>query len=437
MTRAAPRPPSPPASRPTLARLLPWWWVGAVLLLVGGSALVAISPIRDAATLADVPEATLALPTGYVLLAPASGLLDTLTLLSLRQHVAVLLTLGALFALWWWRWGSRVPASVLRSRRLVRHAARIALALLGLLVAYAAAILLPRPMASLEVGVDVAAVDFHAHTKYSHDGRWNWTPEDVRRWHRDAGYAVSYISDHRTFEGAREGWANNPRFAGQNTTLIPAIEVVWRGEHVNVLDADRMYHGLLTPTLRDMDDDALRLASLVPSREPVVVETLPGNLDHLAAASGTGTAGVRAIELVDGSPKGLGQTRRERARIVHLADSLHLALVAGSDSHGWGYVAQGWTLMRLPGWRAATPEQLSEGISNTIRVTGSAATRVVERRVADTESGLALPFTLPLVLWTMFRTLSGDERLLWIAWTLAAAGFVWWRRRRRASLPLP
>jgi hypothetical protein len=424
----------PAPVRPWRTRLRPYWWVAAVPLLVGLSALWATSPIRDAVTLRDVPEATLQRPAGYILLGPVSALLDTLTLLSLRQHVAVVLTLALGYGLWWWRRGRCVPVGVLPARRFFRRAVRLLLAVVALALVYAAAILMPRPMAGLDVGPSLLAIDFHAHTQYSHDGRWHWSPDRVRAWHRETGYAVSYISDHRTFEGARAGWATNPSLAGENTVLLPAIEVVWNGEHINVLDADRTFAGLFTPSLRDIDVEALRLASLVPGKEPVLVETLPGDLGGVVPARGTGTAGVRAIELIDGSPKGLGQVRRERARIIRLADSLHLALVSGSDSHGWGYVAQGWTLMSLPGWRGATPAQLGDAIAATIRHAGARATRVVERRVADTESWVALPFTLPLVLWTMLCALSPDERVLWLAWTVAAGMLVWWREHRRATV---
>ena len=129
--------------------------------------------------------------------------------------------------------------------------------------------------------------------------------------------------------------------------------------------------------------------------------------------------GVRAIELIDGAPRGLGQVRRERARILKLADSLDLALVAGSNHHGWGRTAAGWTLMSLPGWRGETPERLAFIIAATIRRGGHGTTRVVERYVADTESGIALPFTAPLVAWGMLRTLSAEERIAWLAWGIA------------------
>jgi hypothetical protein len=402
-----------------LARLRPWWPLITVVVLVLVSAPFAIAPIRDAASLVPVAEATLRRPLGYVLMAPVSDVLDLLTLLSLRQHVALLLTLFIGYAIWFaWR-GRVTPVTVAPGRRAVRIVARIGLALLAVLVVYATGVFLPRPMAALDTAVDVIAVDFHAHTRYSHDGRPDWTPEDVRAWHRDAGFEAAYVTDHRTFEGARDAWANNPAFAGQGTVLLPGIEVVWKGEHVLALDADRKYRGIFTETLRDIDEPSLTMASAIPANEPVLVETFPGDITRMIPARGSGTAGVRAIELVDGAPKGLGQTRRERSRIVHYADSLNLALVAGSNHHGWGHTAAGWTLLYVPGWRNATPDELSDAIGNILRRGGVRSTRVVERYVADTESGVRLVLTAPLVTWGMLRTLSPDERAVWVAWAVA------------------
>jgi predicted metal-dependent phosphoesterase TrpH len=416
-----------------VARLRPWWAPITIALLVLISAPFAIAPVRDAATLGPIAEAMLRRPLGYVLMAPVSDVLDLLTLLSLRQHIALLLTLLIGYAVWFaWR-GRVTPVTVAPGRRATRIAARVGLAILAVLATYAIGVLVPRPMAALDTAADVISVDFHAHTKYSHDGRPDWTPEAVRDWHSDAGYTVAYISDHRTFEGARDAWANNPQFVGQGTVLLPAIEVVWKGEHVIVLDADRKYRGILNETLRDIDEPALVMASAIPGNEPVIIETFPGDIMRMIPANGPGTAGARAIELVDGAPKGLGQTRRERARIIHYADSLNLALVAGSDHHGWGHTATGWTLLYVPGWRAATPDQLSDAIVNIMRRGGAHSTRVVERYVADTESGVKLVLTAPLVGWGMLRTLSPDERVVWIAWAVALtllARLLAWRRPR-------
>ena len=405
-----------------------------VAVLVVVAAAVAVDPLRDAATLGSVGEVTLGRPMSYLLLAPVSNVLDTLTLMSVRQHIAFGLTVIVVYALWWWRVGRVGLALVRPARRALREGARIGVGLVLLVALYAAVAIMPRPKAALDAGADILVIDFHAHTRFSHDGRPDWTPEDVRAWHRDAGFNVAYITDHRTFEGARDGWANNPSRAGDGTVLLPGIEVVWRGEHVNVLDADRMYRGIFNATRRDIDEPALVLASAIAGAEPVLIETIPGDLSKMVPATGPGTAGVRAIEIIDGATRGISQTRRERTRILQLADSFNLALVAGSNHHGWGHAAAGWTLMFLPQWRAASADELSIAIANVIRTGGRQSTRVVERYVADTESGVALPLTVPLVAWGMFRTLSRDERIVWLVWTLAL--YLIWRAagaRRRSN----
>ena len=197
----------------------------------------------------------------------------------------------------------------------------------------------------------VVVVDFHSHTKYSHDGRPGWTEEDVRNWHRAAGYDVAYITDHATFEGAERGIASNPGLAGEGTMILQGLEVVYRGEHVNILSAGRRYRGLTTPDLKDMDVQALQLAGFLRATAPVLIETVPAQPEQGAgAARVTARASTRSRSSTArraDSP----QDRRDRQRIVHIADSLNLALVAGSDNHGWGHAAPGWTLMRVPGWR--------------------------------------------------------------------------------------
>jgi hypothetical protein len=404
-----------------LARLrgLPWLAL-AIVALLALSAAWAIDPIRDAATKGRVTEATLDRSAGYLLIAPISAVLDTITLLTVRQHVALVVTFLLVWGAWWWLTRRERDLAVPAGRRAVLLAARVGVALATIVGVYVVALLVPRPMAALQKdNLAILAVDFHTHTKYSHDGRWNWDAEDVRRWHRKSGFDVAYVSDHRSFDGAREGWANNPLQSGTETLLLPAIEAVWQGEHVNVLDADRMYRGILDAALRDVDTEALTLASMVPGNEPVLIETIPGNLSKVVAAKGRGTPGVRAIEVVDGAPRGLAQSRQQRARILDIADSANIALVAGSDHHGWGHTASAWTLLILPGWRAVAPEEVSRAISATLRTGGRGATKVVERYVADTDDPVLVPFTVPLVAWGMLRTLSVDERVVWFAWIAA------------------
>jgi hypothetical protein len=377
------------------------------------TAAFAVDPIRDAVTHGAVGEARLDLPAAYIALSPLSQILDTLTLVTVGQHIVIILTAILIY----------VAVRVVRGRRegttIRRETLGAVILLVCIFAVYAAAAMLPRPMAGIALSDGaVLSIDFHSHTKYSHDGRPGWTEDDVRAWHEGAGFDVAYITDHRTFEGAERAIASNAGQAGEGTTLLQGIEAFYKGEHVNLLGAGRRYRGLLTPDLKDVDDQALQLASLLPATAPMMIETVPGNLSKVPAAPTSGVGGgVRAIEIVDGSPRGLSQTRREHDRIVHLADSLDLALVTGSDNHGWGRAAPGWTLMRLGPWRGMPPDVLSARIEGILLNGRRGATRAVERVIAGANNPISLIFAAPLATWRMLTTLSPDERVTWIIWT--------------------
>jgi len=405
-------------------------WVSIVLtLLVLLTAAFAIEPVRDAATLATVGEARLALPASYLAIAPVSAVLDTLTLLTVAQHIAILLTTILIFA------AVRVVRARLNGTTIRRETVAGLVLLVSIFVVYAIAAMAPRPMAALALSDPaILAVDFHSHTKYSHDGRSGWSEDDVRAWHRGAGYDVAYITDHATFEGAERGMASDAGQVGEGMTLLQGIEAFYRGEHVNILSAGRRYKGLLTPDNRDVDEQSVELASMIAVTAPVMIETVPGNLAKVPAAPDGAGAGVRAIEIVDGAPRGLSQTRRERARIVHLADSLNLALVTGTDNHGWGRAAPGWTLLRVDGWRGMTPDSISSRIEQIIRSGRRGSTRTVERTIAPANNAFEVALAAPLVTWRMFTTLSADERVMWIIWIWAVLALA---RASRQYRPRP
>ncbi len=425
----------PPAVKQ--APQVPWhrrvpWWAVVVTLLVFVSAAFAVNPVRDALTFEPVGEVRLDLSPGYIVLAPLSAILDTITLLTVPQHISVVLWIVAAYAAWRLWASSEMPN--------VRREIIGAGALLGsIIILYAAAAFLPRPMASLAISDEtVLAIDFHSHTNASGDARGNWTDDDVREWHRDAGFDVAYITDHRSFAGAERGIASNPPEAGQGTMILQGIEAIYKGEHVNILNAGRRYKGLLTPDLGDVDEQSLEMTSIIPATTPVLIETIPGNLDRVPAAGpelGAG-GGVQAIEIVDGSPRGLTQSRRDRARIDTLVNKLNLAVVAGSDNHGYGRAAPAWTLMRIEGWRGMTGDSLARRIEEVIRNGRHNASRVAERRIADSNTPTSVLLAGPAVAWRMLTALSSDERVMWIVWTWAIVAIVAVVRRRvRASAP--
>lgn len=405
---------------------IPWIPI-ALTLLVGVAAMFSTDPVRSAENFSPVPDARLDRSVGYTLLGPLSAMFDAMTLFSKEQIIGFTL----------WAMGLYVVARVVRRYRhrvtWLRELVYAVVALATLLAIYGAAVILPRPMAKLvKTRTDVIAVDFHAHTENSHDGRPGWTARDVQDWYTAAGFDVVYITDHRTFDGALEGMRLDSAMVGQESkaTILPGIEVFFHGEHVNVLNTPTRYRGLTTADFISINDTALAYASVIPGVEPILIETIPGNLDMIIPHTGPSTAGVRAIEIVAGSPRGMTQIKRDHARILRIADSLDLTLVAGSDNHGWGRTAAGWTLLRIPGqWRAYAPDSLANIIDDIIRQAGRRGSFVVERTTAGA-SPMALAFTMPVVAWTVLRTISPNERIAWLFWIWVPVLTAWLIRRR-------
>jgi hypothetical protein len=426
--------PTPQASRlvPSSSRLrrLPWLLI-LLTVLLAISSIIPADAIRNAVDFTAVADARLERSMAYWLLGPISSVFDALTLFSVPQIIGFTLWVFVVYGV------SRAVRRRDKPSSAVHEFVYAVVGLVGLLIVYAAAIAMPRPMARLvTTRGGIISVDFHSHTKYSHDGRPGWSATKVRDWHTAAGYDVAYITDHATFDGVAEGIALDSGFVGQGnaTTLLPGLEAFFHGEHVNVLNAGVRYLGLTTADYRQVDDQALSLASLINGAEPVLIETIPGNLNNVIPAAGPRTAGVRAIEIVDGSPRGMSQTYRDHDRILGLADSLNLALVAGSDNHGWGRAAPGWTLLKIPGvWRTYKPDSLANMIDEVIRVAGRRGTYVVERTTAS-RSPIGVAFALPVVAWTVMRTLSSPERIAWLVWLWVPYAIVVLARRRRSTL---
>ena len=434
-----------------VARAAPIVLSAAVL----ASATLATPVLRDAATRGQVGDVTLALPTAYTLLAPWCDTLDMLSLLSAQQHLALIATV--LVAHVAWRVGARLRAGASRTRAGIRRGrderwpgavgvlrrfgrdvgrevGALGLLLLGILAVYAAS-LAPRPMAALRpAGADVVTVDFHSHTAASWDGRTGFGAEENRAWHRAAGFDVAFVTDHRSFAGAAAAEVRNPRVAGDGTTLLPGIETRYRAEHLNVLggtiDRDRAFF------VGAVDPPSLASAARSLATEGILLITVPSTLAEVPQVVAESGGAARAVELSDAAPRGLAQLDSARSRVLRLADSLDLAVVAGSDNHGWGRTSAAWSLLTIPGWRRLSPDSLSSLIVARIRRKGRRAVRVVERARPNASHGAALALIAPAMVWAMLTQMQWPERMSWLFWTWGtwgAAAFAFARRQRRAD----
>ena len=397
-----------PAYRESTVRDAAWVAIIRIPLFLSAllalSAVFAVAPLRDAQT--GAAEGRLRAPLSYIVLAPLCDVLDALSTLSVRQHMAVMVTGLALYAMWRTRrrrFGLSERTTVLNE---FMGATAVVLSVVG---AYLVLALIDRPMTALEVSnPDSVIVDFHSHTNASWDARRSFTGERNRAWHEAAGFDVAYVTDHLPPDSVT---APIPPVRGSGRTLLlPSFEIECRGIHVVVLGASpteaRAWCDGDQPDWLDGSGWTSALSS-----SAVVIATLPGRLDDLARAD------VSSVEVVDGAPRALDQLARDNDRVMAVAARYGLSLVTGSNLHGWGRTAVAWTAIELPGWRALSPEALDAQIRAHLRARRDGSVHVIERRrVRPGESAVSLVSTLPDVAWNMLVMMSPSERLSWMIW---------------------
>lgn len=412
--------PGAPVFLPNPRRIL---WPTALTAALLAGALFPLPALRDALNGLGFDGGRLAFSTAYIWFSPFFDVLDALSVLTLQQHYGFV---GSILLVW----------LVLRLRNWMRasepvhwlHEGVGVLTVLGLVVGiYAVATLVPRPMARFVVyDIDAVVVDFHSHTSASHDGRPGFDVERNRSWHAQAGFNVSYVTDHLAREGAaswreiEKGIAANPERSGDGTSIATGIEARSGGEHVNILGASRADLGMF------VDGDHLRpYATLASGLTPVIVQTIPARLDRFAREKVDSLTPSIAIEVNDGAPRGLSQNLRDRPLIYRMVDSLNLAPVGGSDNHGWGRTASSWTLVHVPGWRGLPPDSLARRIENELRTRRRWGARTIERRTPQVGPRLSeLVLVMPALLYELNASLTTQQRLSWIVWTWLLAHFV-------------
>jgi hypothetical protein len=407
----------------------------AFCVVVLAAGFFARTPIADAVTGKSVPGISFRFPASYALIAPVSDVFDGLTILSLPQVFAAFGFVCLIAALL--RARSTLPHSknslpALRVRDQVRFGANV----LGVIVAVSGlALVMPRPMSRVATAdPDLVTVDFHSHTSASQDARPQFTPDENRNWHRRAGFDVAYVTDHHTFAGADAAARANPRLAGEGTVLLPGLEYIDSDEHVIAIGLDeratnpasRVWHPLYR---------APNAGSVAPP--PLLILALPGDLGAIPPDEQSGIVTLAAVELSDGSPRGIEQAAGDRQTILRIARERDATLVSGSDNHGWGRTAPAWTVMRIPGWRMMAPERLDSAIRMTLLTRKSSAAIVISRRLPPASSALEIAGTGPALALEILRDIGWSERLSWIGWWCAGWALAFAIARRRSTKRAP
>ena len=239
----------------------------------------------DAVTGSPAGDADLALPFGYLVMAPVSNLLDA-------RHPAQPGP-GAFAA-------HHVGAAVRRHRRRAARLAPPAHLARGGGGGYPAhpgrcGCVSPAsraPLVTPESGVTV--LDFHSHTAASHDGRHGWSPERVAAWHAAQGFQAAYITDH------------NVPFDGFDDAVIPLLPgAEWSVYRQHIIQLGVTPRLDLTPYSQDTPGMVSLFAAL-HAQGAIAIASLPeywrnhwDDLDLFVAA------GVDGFEIATWAPKAL------------------------------------------------------------------------------------------------------------------------------------
>ena len=411
-------------NRRTFWQVSRYRWPLVATLAVTVPAVFSLPPLAFSGSAAIAPGAELHTSVGYDVMAPVSNVLDALTLLTPSQHGATFALCAVIFLVGCWSSISRADLGG-KVRTLARYGA---LFIAGFVAVIGVMLIAPRPMASLEINDhDLVVVDFHSHTSASHDGRPGFDSERNREWHQSSGFNVAYVTDHRTFAGALDGSERNPANARGGVVLLPGIELHDRGEHPILLGVDPVRTRITSP-----DWPGTHVAPAAGSVPPILVLSMPGSIEHVPLNETAGLVRLAGIEESDGSPRGMAQTARDREGIHNLSGALRLALVSGSDNHGWGRTAAGWTVLRIPGWQNMNPQAIDAAIRLAVLKNAPASMGIITRRTALSGTGeVQQAFAGIAVVVTLLRVMNVRERFSWVAWSWLAQVLVMLREKRK------
>ena len=100
--------------------------------------------------------------------------------------------------------------------------------------------------------------------------------------------------------------------------------------------------------------------------------------------------------------------------------------------------ASAWTVLRIPGWEAMSPDALDGAIRRTLRHPGSSVRVVARGSTPLPRSVGALVATPALIAWSVVTRLTVPERLSWLAWIWGLTGLaVLFAARQRGAAVLP
>lgn len=344
--------------------------------------------LQEVATLSSVDNFDLNFPLIYLVFEPFFGLADALTLGVLWPTLISILWFVVLLA-FVKGWGRRIALFG------------------GVLLFTLWVILIPRPMAWITASdPDSLIVDFHSHTQASHDGRAAFSIEDNAQWHADQGFNASFLTDHNEVTSKNTGPF---ALAGEEISLYRMSFILLSPQATVDRRIYKAGPNLIKLFIKDMHKRGLLVIGVLPyywthhwDKEPILEDFIRW--------------GVDGFEISNGAPRALNFPLQHQQKIRELSRRHNLILTGVSDNHGYGSAVPSWSVMRLPGWRSFSPDELQAAIVNHLAQYRFDAVRVLERPRFRPANSLELALSPFGIAFVYARTLSWAQTISWIFW---------------------
>lgn len=373
------------------------------------------SAVRDIVTGEFLSNCKLVYPWIYVLFAPFFQLVDHLTILSLKQHFAFLFLLNVGWILFRIR---ALRGTILTANLTLMECGKFLLFQIVLFIFAGIIILVPRPMARLEVtDPDGMVLNFHSHTCHSWDARKSFTSANNLRWHERAGFHASFITDHNVFAGSEEGYQKSINDKSLNIRSMKGEEVSLYKSHWVLLGINQ-----IVPNAKyDLGIEGIEsfLKDMRKMKTVIVIASLP---EYWFYHWGNDMAkfvewGVQGFEIVNSATPSLDFTPELRASVVDFCREHNLIMMGATDNHGWGRTNYVWNIIHLPNWQTLPVEKLTPSVLELLKKERFKAVRVVVRIKAEPKGCWFCLIADPILqIWEASRSMPLSQTLSCIIW---------------------
>lgn len=277
-----------------------------------------------------------------------------------------------------------------------------------LAVVFLLVIFIPSKYRIMKLDPGATLIDIHSHTRFSHDGYAS--PARSCRWHAANGFDYFFVTDHSV---------NRYAEIGSNPACVYSVPLP--GEETQYATGNNMLIvGLFKPLPSSLSGaTASKIVLYAHSRGAAVIvphwwHSSASALDEFA------DAGVDAFEVYGHAATPLSPSVQHK--IEDFCRENRLAMLGGTNWHGWGNRNDVWTLFRHPG-KTGRDEFLGKMVGALLqRKADSFGTLVLKRN--EPYGALRVVFEPFAGLFYYFLGLNFLQALFWCGWIWAAGAVI-------------